>query len=173
MTTINFTVPNIKCSFTIKNLVMKNLFLLVTLSLSQFGFTQNNSDTLLIRQTIDTFFEGMKQGDSTIIRTTLHPSIRMLTCTKDEQKNEILRTESVHDFLIAVASPHEDVWNEKLTSFSVLIDQNMAQVWTNYSFYINDTFSHCGVNAFDLFKDSNGWRIVQIVDTRRRKPCND
>lgn len=148
--------------------------ILICLLLHSFvSIAQTNSDTTLIRQTIDSFFTGMLEGDSSMIRSTLHPAIRFLTCTKDDHDNDILVSESVNDFLSAVGAPHEDYWNEKITSFTLQIDQNMAQVWTDYSFHINDSFSHCGVNSFQLFKDSNGWRIVQIMDTRRRKPCND
>ncbi|MBI5914693.1 MAG: nuclear transport factor 2 family protein [Bacteroidetes bacterium] len=31
--------------------------------------------------------------------------------------------------------------------------------------------SHCGVDAFQLFKGENGWKITQISDTRRRENC--
>jgi hypothetical protein len=137
------------------------------------GFAQNESDTALIRKTIDTFFDGMRMNDSSMVRTTLHPSIRLLTCTKNKNDDEILFTGSVSGFLAAVGAPHDDIWNEIIRSFHLRIDQNMAQVWTNYSFYINETFSHCGVNAFELFKDANGWRIVQIMDTQRTDTCND
>lgn len=33
-------------------------------------------------------------------------------------------------------------------------------------------FSHCGIDAFQLFKDDKGeWKITQIVDTRRKEGC--
>ncbi|HFA51249.1 MAG TPA: hypothetical protein ENJ95_19730 [Bacteroidetes bacterium] len=31
--------------------------------------------------------------------------------------------------------------------------------------------SHCGVNAFHLFKSREGWKITQVTDTRRRNNC--
>jgi hypothetical protein len=41
----------------------------------------------------------------------------------------------------------------------------------NYAFFAGDTFSHCGVNAFQLFKGADGWKIFHIADTRRREGC--
>jgi hypothetical protein len=48
----------------------------------------------------------------------------------------------------------------------------MATAWTPYKFYLDKTFSHCGVNAFQLFKSENGWKIISILDTRRKEPCD-
>jgi hypothetical protein len=48
----------------------------------------------------------------------------------------------------------------------------MAAIWTEYSFYLGDKFSHCGVNSFQLFKDETGWKIIYIVDTRRKEGCD-
>jgi hypothetical protein len=42
----------------------------------------------------------------------------------------------------------------------------------NYKFYVGETFSHCGVNSFQLFKDKEGWKIIYLIDTRRKDPCN-
>jgi hypothetical protein len=39
----------------------------------------------------------------------------------------------------------------------------------NYAFYLDDQFSHCGVNAFQLVRMEAGWQIIQITDTRRRE----
>jgi hypothetical protein len=54
----------------------------------------------------------------------------------------------------------------------VLIDGNLASVWTDYKFYIGEKFSHCGVNSFQLFKGDDGWKIIYIIDTRRKDNCN-
>ena len=47
----------------------------------------------------------------------------------------------------------------------------MASVWTPYEFYFNGTFSHCGANSFQLFKEDNQWKIIFLVDIRRRENC--
>jgi hypothetical protein len=47
----------------------------------------------------------------------------------------------------------------------------MAAAWTPYRFYRNGEFSHCGVNSFQLVKMAEGWKIVYIIDTRRKEPC--
>jgi hypothetical protein len=44
----------------------------------------------------------------------------------------------------------------------------MAHAWTPYEFYINGKLSHKGVNAFTLYKDDGQWKIVHLIDTRRK-----
>ena len=59
------------------------------------------------------------------------------------------------------------------TSFKITrIDDDLAQVWTDYAFYAGEKFSHCGIDAFQLIRGSDGrWRIINLIDTRRQEPC--
>ncbi len=56
---------------------------------------------------------------------------------------------------------------EQLLDYKVSIDGNLAHVWTPY--FLNGSFSHCGANAFTLAKTSSGWKIVHLIDSRRRE----
>jgi hypothetical protein len=60
----------------------------------------------------------------------------------------------------------ERVWNEK-----VLVDGPLASVWMDYALFIGPRFSHCGVDAFQLAKMADGWKIIAIADTRRTEGC--
>jgi hypothetical protein len=42
-----------------------------------------------------------------------------------------------------------------------------------YAFYVGERLSHCGVDAFQLFKGPDGWRIFEIADTRRSEGCEE
>ena len=60
------------------------------------------------------------------------------------------------------------IWDTKIQ-----IDGNMAQAWAPYAFYVGKKFSHCGVDAFQLFKSTDGvWRIFHLADTRQKDGCN-
>ena len=75
--------------------------------------------------------------------------------------------ETSQKFLNAIGTPHDKVWDERIWSYDVKIDGLMATAWTEYSFYLGDDFSHCGVNAFTLFKTVAGWKIVNVTDMTR------
>jgi hypothetical protein len=51
------------------------------------------------------------------------------------------------------------------------MDGSLAAVWVDYAFYLNNTFSHCGVDSFHLVKTEEGWKIFNLVDTRRKSDC--
>jgi hypothetical protein len=65
------------------------------------------------------------------------------------------------------------VWDERIGEVEIKIDDNLATAWMNYAFYVGDTFSHCGVNAFQLAKGEAGWKVIQIADSRRKVACGE
>lgn len=98
-----------------------------------------------------------------------NPVMQTALTTKDGGLR--LVTASLEKFLTAVGTPHTDVWDERISFSKVLVDGPLASVWTPYSFYHNNKFSHCGVNSFQLFKSPDGWKIIYLVDTRRKDNC--
>jgi len=131
---------------------------------------QAQSDKTLITNTIQQFFEGMRQGDSSMIHEVLAEDVRFLTVV--EQKGAVMLPEvKVEDFLKTISRPRDEVLDERIESYEIKIDDRLASVWTPYKFYLGDAFSHCGVNAFQLYKSYRGWKILQITDTRRVERC--
>ena len=111
-------------------------------------------------------FDGMREGDSAMVRSTFAPDVRLVS-TSSRDGQPALQSVEIDRFLEAIGTPHEEVWDERLWNVEVRIDANLATVWTEYAFYLDEELSHCGVDAFQLFKASDGWKIFQIADTRR------
>ena len=63
------------------------------------------------------------------------------------------------------------MWNERIYDPEVKIDGTVAQVWAYYTFHRNDTFTHCGIDAFMLVKVGSTWKITQLADSRRTEGC--
>lgn len=124
------------------------------------------ADEEAVIEVVVQLFDGMRAGDSHMARQTLAPEARLVaTSTRDGES--VLRTVDIDRFIEAIGEPHDEVWDERLWDIEVRIDQNLATVWTEYAFYLGEKLSHCGVDAFQLFKSSEGWKIFQIADTRR------
>ncbi|MBK8562842.1 MAG: nuclear transport factor 2 family protein [Saprospiraceae bacterium] len=120
---------------------------------------------------IQRMFDAMRAGDSMALRATFDTSARLQTAAANKEGKHILIAETVDEFAKAVGTPHKEVYDERIWSYDVRIDGRLASAWTEYSFFLGDKLSHCGVNAFQLFKGENGWKITQITDTRRRENC--
>lgn len=121
---------------------------------------------------IHKLFDGMRAGDSAKVATVFHPDVTMYTSYTNKEGREKINIGELNRFLDAIGTPHDEVWDEKIMNTEILIDGGIAQVWTDYSFYIGEKFSHCGVDAFNLIYDPiKGWLIVSLMDTRRKKGC--
>lgn len=127
-------------------------------------------ETQAVQATITAFFDGMRRADSAAVRRTLAPgAVFHVISSRDGQTR--LQPENPGDFVKAVGIPHPEMWDERIRFEKVLIDANLASVWTPYKFYLGPEFSHCGYNSFQLIKLAEGWRIAHVIDTRRKEKC--
>ena len=53
------------------------------------------------------------------------------------------------------------------------MDGPLATVWVEYSFYLGTRLNHCGVDAFQVARGPDGWKIIALADTRRRTGCTE
>jgi len=133
---------------------------------------QNQSEKKTIKKVISTFFDSLHQGDSTLMKSTLHKDLKIQTTFTNKEGDKQLRTQTKAQLLKGVASKKvSDKYLEKLLSYTIKIDGNLASVWTPYEFYLNGNFSHCGANSFQLFNNNGQWEIIYLVDMRRRSNC--
>jgi hypothetical protein len=115
----------------------------------------------------------MEKGDSAKVHSAFATQVTMATILRDKNNTPVIRNESsIADFLKAVGTPHSEIWYEEIWSVKVQIDGDFAQAWCDYAFYVGNTFSHCGVDAFHLFKGKDGWKIFHLADTRRKDNCS-
>ena len=127
-----------------------------------------------LKDVIELFFQGLQNGDTLKIKQTLAETAVLQTAYKNKEGESILRNDDYSRFIKAIGSKNpEDIWEEKLLSYNIQVDGNMANVWTPYEFYFNKNFSHCGVNSFQLFHDGTDWKIIYLIDTRRRNGCQE
>lgn len=147
---------------------MKLLALVLTFcSITAVG--QGDKDS--VKSTINRFFEGMRKSDSILLKSTLAPGAIFQTIVEKPGNQPAVQTENIQDFITAVTKPHADVYDERIAFDIIKTDAALALAWTPYKFYISDTFSHCGVNSFQLVKLNGAWKIQYIIDTRRKDNC--
>lgn len=153
--------------------MQKSILFVIVLVISFSLNAQENKVKSDIKLVVDTFFKGLHKGDSTLMASTLHKNIKIQTTSSMRGPNGFLQTDSRKKLLTAIANKNpEHVYLEKLLSYDIKVDGNIASVWTPYEFYFNSNFSHCGANSFQLFKENEQWKIIYLVDMRRRNNCN-
>ena len=134
--------------------------------------TDLNSSQQEVMDVVLRLFEGMREGDSSKVHSVFRANPELYTSFTNREGMPILRKDDgLQHFLNAVGTPHDLIWDEPIWNVKINIDDNLANVWTDYAFYAGKNFSHCGVDAFMLNKDESEWKIFHLTDTRRKKDC--
>lgn len=135
---------------------------------------QTAQDNKEILEPINALFKGMNLGDSAMVHSAFAATPTMATIFKNKEGVTVLRQETdLKGFLDAVGTPHDQKWSEPIWEPKIQMDGGFAQVWAKYAFYLGNTFSHCGVDAFQLIKGTDGkWKIFHLADTRWKEGCN-
>jgi len=128
-------------------------------------------DETAIKTVINNMFDGMRKTDSVLIRSAFAPKAILQTIAKTKEGKISVRSEVLDSFIIAVTRPHKEVYDERIIFDLVKVDAELAIAWTPYQFFIDEKFSHCGVNSFQLVKIEGQWKIQYLIDTRRRQDC--
>lgn len=140
------------------------VFLILMSSFIQAQISEEN----LIKTAVNSLFEGMRTSDSVKINQVFSKTAILQTIRKDGE----VKNENVKAFIASISKVQKGALDERITFSNILIDGNLASVWTPYEFYYQGKFSHCGVNSFQLVKTDNGWKIQYIIDTRRQDNCS-
>ena len=143
---------------------MKTILVSLMLIFSSATYSQNEE----VKQVVVTFFKGFHAKDSITMKSVCADKM-ILQSISESSKGTQLKNDSAQDFFRSIATiPNTILFEEKLLDYSIQVDGSMAHVWTPYEFYVNNKLSHKGVNAFTLFKDNGLWKIVYLIDTRRK-----
>ena len=126
-------------------------------------------DPEAVLEVVERLFEGMRAGDSALVRSVFHPEARLIS-TGERDGEAFVRAVPADRFVEAVGEATGE-WDEPIWDTEVRVEDNLATVWTKYAFYLDGEFSHCGVDAFILGRTADGWKIVSLADTRRREGC--
>ena len=153
---------------------MKQIYLLLLIVVLGFNksFAQVKTEEDAVKATINRLFDGMRNADTTMLRNAFAAKNTLETIAKTKDGKFVVRTESLANFIKSIGTPHTEKYDERIVFTKILIDANLASVWTDYKFYVGDKFSHCGINSFQLFKGDDGWKIIYLIDTRRKDNCN-
>lgn len=149
-----------------KKTIIFALFLFGFQSQQIFAQEEKNVEAVIV-----SLFDGMKNKDASLVENAFHKNALMHT-VQSEEGTSTLGVNSVKDFINRIATtPANTILDERILDYQIKVDGDMASAWTPYEFYVNDNFSHCGVNSFQLIKTREGWKITYIIDTRRKMGC--
>ncbi len=132
---------------------------------------QNSPAEKEVYAVVEKFFAGFNAKDTTVMRGTLYEDVKLFTTFTNQQGQPVARSEAAAGLMSSIAGAPGKLL-EKIFEPSIEVEDGLANVWVRYEFYVDDKFSHCGIDSFLLVKTSDGWKIASIADTRRRAGCS-
>jgi len=149
---------------------MKSLYclaLILSLSLSLHAQEKMHQDSVAVVQVIQNMFTAMKTSDTNLLKNCFSPTTIFQTIANKNGVIEI-KNQPLQDFINSIGKQPSGALDERIVMDKLLIDDRLASVWTPYQFYYKSTYSHQGVNSFQLVKGNDGWKIQYLIDTRRK-----
>lgn len=140
------------------------LFLLIASACMQ-GFSQSTEDS--VKAVVNKLFAAMKNSDKALLQECFADSAILQTITSTGR----IRNESVAAFAEQISKLPKEAADERIRFDLIKTDAALATVWTPYQFFYEGTFSHCGVNSFQLVRLQGVWKIQYLIDTRRKGNC--
>ena len=111
-----------------------------------------------VLKVMQAFFDTMAAKDIEGARKILQPQGRFHAMRMRDGKPDVRafsNEEYLADLKASKQAMRERMWNPE-----VRIHGLIATVWTPYDFWIDGKFSHCGIDAFDLIRTEEGWKIA-------------
>ena len=151
---------------------MKKLSLL--LLLLTIGFNAHSQDSEIkdeqqIINVINQFFESLETKDSLLMRKTTMDEAQIWRRYSDENPVRVDVRYSKDDLPNMHSLP--DV-KEIAQNFDINVYNGIATAWVLYEFWVEDKFSHCGVDVFTLFEMDGNWKIMSAAYTVEKASCN-
>ena len=122
-----------------------------------------------VMEVIDRLFDGMRENDGDKVSSVFLEGASLIR-TEGPDGSPEPRFMAAASFAQAVGNADRP-FDEPYWDPIVQIHDHLATVWIKYAFYLGETFSHCGVDAFILARTDDGWRIAALADTSERDNC--
>ena len=128
-------------------------------------------ETAAVRAAIQQIFDGMRTKDSAMVSARLAEGV-VLHRAGERDGVPALSASEAEGWLASIAQEREEILDEQIWDIEIEVDGRLATAWMKFAFFFGGEFSHCGVNAMMLFKDTDGWKIFALADTSRRDEEN-
>ena len=127
-------------------------------------------DRARVLAAVQSFFDSMEKADAELAKKILMPEARFFSAAERDRKMTI-RPSTGDAFVASFSNPNRGKALERMWDPEVRVQGSIAQVWTRYDFHNNGAFSHCGIDAFNLVKTDDGWKIASAMWTVERTGC--
>ncbi|MEO0972698.1 MAG: nuclear transport factor 2 family protein, partial [Pseudomonadota bacterium] len=126
-----------------------------------------------VRAFVDRVFEAIASNDPAQWRPLLSEQARTLSFRESaDTEGELLMRERAYRDVLSAMTPSAARYFERWTGEpTVLVHGPLAVVWGEYDFWIDEAFSHCGIDTVNLARIGGEWKIAHFMWTVEREGC--
>ena len=121
-----------------------------------------------VMSVVNRLFESMQGQQADALRSLFIPEGRLVSTTRQDKSS--IRILTLDEFTKLVAETKEP-YRERMFNPEVRVEGDAATVWGRYDFHAGARLTNCGVNAIQLVKTAEGWKIVHITSTILTENC--
>ncbi|MDG2119409.1 MAG: nuclear transport factor 2 family protein [Gammaproteobacteria bacterium] len=148
---------------------MRSFLFVLAVALSHHTFGQSD-DEKLVRATAEQFFLAIETKDRALLESIMVPgslNISTQELQNDQAKITTLNYASMIDLLTGAGNEKKErAWDE-----TILVQGHIAVYWAPYDFHVDQKFTHCGIDSFQLIKKEERWLISNASWTRETLNC--
>ncbi|MBS1489054.1 MAG: hypothetical protein JSS93_00835 [Bacteroidetes bacterium] len=133
------------------------------------AFAQQTSDKEEILKVAHQFFEALEKQDTVVFNKILVKNSFNCIVIDGKDSTRIFNRPS-RNFNLKPENIVKERMREK--EIKVEIHKRIATVWAPYDLWVNDKFSHCGVDVFIMLKGNKGWKIGTISFSIEKEGCH-
>jgi len=147
----------------------RSFFLLIFLATASLGAVNAQSSTEdSVKTAVNLLFKAMIESDAALVKASFADSAVLQTIVTSKEGKIQVRNERVGDFADLVGKSVKGDLDERIRFDVLKIDGPLAIVWAPYSFYFKGNRNHCGVDSFQMIRINGVWKILYLIDTRRK-----
>lgn len=124
-----------------------------------------------VLETLKVFFDGLTAQDSTRMWPVTDRGARLVITTSDESGTPVMSSVPIEQFMTFITDYEGETMLETYWDPQIRIEDNLATAWVRYNFFVGEQLDHCGEDAFQFFRSTEGWKIIAVADTQRREGC--
>jgi len=147
-------------------------YFLIIACIIPMGAARAQSGQDSVRAAVNLLLTAMKNADSAQLMSAFDDNAVLQTIVVDSKGKATAHSYPVVEFAQAIGRLPKGAADEQVHIESLKMDGPLAMVWAPYHFYYNGTLLHCGVDSFQLIRTGGVWKILYIVDTRKKGICD-
>jgi hypothetical protein len=121
---------------------------------------------------VDAALRAVNTGDTALLEQVMLPSAIIVAQNYDKTSDTLkTRTLSVAQMAESWRAPGRRPVDERIQNPTVLIQRDLAHVWSPYTIDIDGKRLHCGIDSFGLAKVDGTWRLTSLTWTAEPNGC--